>query len=249
MQRHNESNDLLTGLQPSQIGERTASCPDDHRVAAWYERRLGTKEAQELEQHLPECPYCRSRVGMLARLEQDPFGESVAQDLLARAKQLASAESTRQRRRTVAWAAAAVIALGLGLGVNIGRHPSPVAPEQTADPGARQLRSREVVSSRPVILRPVAEAVLESVSLAVNWTPVEGSLHYELLLMDDAGRLLRAEPVQATEWQSDGDAGLVPGGHYFIRVNAHLADGRMQASKHTAFSVSDRQAVPESAEQ
>jgi len=248
MQQQNESTRLLPGMLPSQVGQRTAFCPEDHRLAAWFERRLGIKEAQDIERHLPECAFCRSRIGLLGRLEQEPIDESISEDLLARAKQLASSRPPKQRRWALAWGAAAVITLGLGLLVNSKLHLGPVPQEQPAVPAARQLRSVEASRNEPVILRPAAEAILESGSLDVKWTPVDGSLHYELLLMDDAGRLLVAQRLQATEWRSGGDLGLAPGGNYFIRVNAYLADGRTQGSRHTAFSVSSTRAAAEPVE-
>jgi hypothetical protein len=185
---------------------------------------------------------------MLARLEQEPVDESVSENLLARAKQLAPARPAWPRRWMPAWAAAAVIALGFGLVMNSERQVSPVPPEQSAVPDARQLRNRVNLSSQPVILLPAAEAILATGALEVKWTPVDGSLHYELLLMDDAGRLLLTQRLESTEWRSDGDLGLTPGGHYFIRVNAYLADGRTQGSKHSAFSVSKTPVGTESAE-
>jgi len=228
--------ELFAGLQPPLVGERTPFCPDDLVMAAWFEHGLQSAEAERVGRHLADCGYCRSRMGVLGRLAEPGHGETVSEELLVRAKQAARVSRMRRRVSPPAMLAAAVLVLALGVvltGLWQPHRQFPAEGERTL----RQPRSAEHVSFRPEILQPAANANLMPGSLVVQWTPVEGSLYYELLVMDDTGQLLLSERSQETKWRSTAALRLRPGSAYYLRVNAFLADGRKAGSEHRAFSV------------
>lgn len=239
MQKQNETTSLLPGLQPLDTGEKTAKCPDDQIVAAWYEHRLKQDEAQIMVGHLSDCVYCRSRVGMLERLAQEQDENQLTEDMMVRAKRLVAVNPVRQHAWAPAWAAAAVLVLGLSLAVNSRLHRNSIIIDDPPGKSAPQLRNIEAPRNQPVILLPSNKAILNPGALAVQWTPVIGSLYYEMLIMDDAGRLLLTRRLQETKWWPTGELELVPGGHYYVRINAYLADGHEAGSQHVAFSVRD----------
>lgn len=231
---------MPSALQPAEVGERTSFCPDDPEIAAFFENTSGARSRARVAQHLAACGHCRARLGMLARLARIEDREDVPEDLLARAKQLPSGGRTGLRTWHAAMAAAVVV-LAIGLfvgggwfaGLGPGGHP--------ADPGgetpARQLRSLDHEGLRPRILNPAADAELGPGAVVFRWTPVEGALRYQVLLLDESGRPLLAQQLEATTWEFDDVSELQPGRRYYVRVIAELTDGRAAASGHTAFSV------------
>ena len=228
---------LLSGLQSAESGGLTAFCPDDQRIAAWYEHRLASAESDRIARHLADCAHCRGRIGVLGRLEGDDGVESVSDELLARAKQLAGAGNVRKSRAAPAWVAAGVALLALGLYVyNAGHRVAQPGPTWNSDE-LRSVRSAGPTTMGPEIIRPAPNAVLAPGELDVQWTPVEGSQHYDLQIMDASGGLLLNERLRGTEWRSGGSLDLRPGTEYYLRVTAHLANGRSTASSHTEISV------------
>jgi len=238
----NDLPNLLPGLQSLECGEWTAFCAEDHVIAAFYDQRLEHRVASRLKQHLAGCGHCRARIGMLHRLEQDESDAAVNGDLLARAKLLSGGRPSR-RRLSPALAAAAVVVLALGAVFSGGLLRDPGTDSVSPAPGAaeavRQVRGLEASTRTPEILHPPQGAELAPGTLEVRWTPVEGSLRYELLVLDASGALVADASVQDTHWRSGESVALKPGRRYFLRVSALLADGRTVGSQHTAISVHD----------
>jgi hypothetical protein len=168
----------------------------------------------------------------------------VPEDWLVNARQQSTTAGTGRRLRVPAWAVAAVVVLALGLMLNQGlfldTDPAIRAPainQHQAD--TRELRSLGSDELMPRILEPASGAVIPTGSVDISWTPVEGVLFYDLLVMSDIGEVLLSERVQGTSWQSDGALVLEPGSEYFLRVVARLADGRTAASEHVDIRMDD----------
>jgi hypothetical protein len=234
----------LHGLPPDALGDKTPACPEDQAIAAFYEARLPAAEHASVVRHLADCAYCRTRLGMLGRLEESGEDETVPEDWLVNARQQSTTAGTGRRLRVPAWAVAAVVVLALGLMLNQGlfldTDPAIRAPainQHQAD--TRELRSLGSDELMPRILEPASGAVIPTGSVDISWTPVEGVLFYDLLVMSDIGEVLLSERVQGTSWQSDGALVLEPGSEYFLRVVARLADGRTAASEHVDIRMDD----------
>lgn len=235
-----ELTEILAGLQRPDPGQRTPFCPEDRIVAAWYEKRLRPEQAEQFEQHLLACQFCRSRIGMLARLEARDADPDVPQDLLARSKQMAAGPKAGNRLSS-AWAAAAVVVLAIGLAVSQSHDRAFDSGSRTgtgvASDAPRQLRSVKNPSPRPEIILPKPNAVVAPGGLRVEWLPVEGAIRYEVLLMDNSGALLQKQELQETRWQPESMAARQHPGDLFLRVNAYFPDGRAIASHHVAISI------------
>ncbi len=229
--------ELLT-LQGAPLGERTRFCPDDETIAAWFEARLENVRQESLRGHLADCGYCRGRLGMLARLRNDDPLPRVASDVIAGAKRLASG-TARTRRWAPAWAAAAVAAIAFGVLTfqSVMLNPPPVAVEGEAP----QVRGIEVDVAAPRILSPAADSVVEPGALEFRWSPVAGSLYYELFVLSDAGDLLVHERVDDTRWRAPSALGLEPGAEYYVHVEARFQDDGKADSGHSPFRVGDGQ--------
>lgn len=236
----------MIGIHDGDAGERTAFCPSDDDIAAYFDGAAKPGEKEQLGQHLALCIFCRSRLGMLSRLASEDDDILLDGGLLAKAKQLGT-NPGGSRAVWVAWPSAAALLLAVGVFVSIERYsagsdvaitPATAHSEaQGDDIVVRQLRSMESDSPRPMVLDPVANASVLPGKLTVRWTPVPGALFYDVLLLSDAGELLLRERVEETLWQPAGAAGVPGNGRYFLRVKAFLADGRSSGSEHVAFSV------------
>lgn len=232
--------DLSSALQSGEPGERTSFCPDDATIGACYDDRLERAEQDRVAHHLANCAYCRARLGMLARLAESGGAQSVPEDVLARAKQIPAGARVR-RRRWPAAVAAAVAMLAIGLVLTLG---SPSNPGATGDGGSMQreaplpqLRSVEASALRPRILNPTEGSELEPGAFEFRWTPVDGAVRYELLLMDESGGPLFTEDLENTVFRPARPQELEQGARYYLRVTAHLADGRTAGSRHVSFSI------------
>ena len=234
MTLNNGSSNLASVFRQSETGHRTVFCPEDHQLAAWYEHRLDASKAASLEQHLSACGYCRSSIGILGRLDRVDLESAVSEDLLARAKQLASEIPAGRKKIASTWAAAAVIVLSLGVILTSDFYRSPEVASQSE---VRQVRSLQPTAVRPEILQPSSGDVVTSGGLKVHWTSVDSSMFYELQVMDAAGRLLLTQRLQETQWDASDKLRLEPAKNYYVRVTAYLADGSEEGSRHSKFSV------------
>ena len=97
------------------------------------------------------------------------------------------------------------------------------------------------MDGKPFILQPAENAVIDPTDFTVNWTPVAGSLHYELFVMSDAGDLLVHERMDSTDWAAPESLPLEPEGEYYVRVEAHLEDATTVSTGHVLFKVQDSQ--------
>lgn len=214
---------LISSLQRSAVNnhERTPFCPDDHDIAAFVDGALDDSERVLIDRHLPDCPVCVSRVGLLTRLMRD----DVADDAVA-------AQHTNKRWQAAPqWAVAASILLAIFW---IGWSPQ---VDQTVD--YQEARGIPLVLSPPEILAPDSGVLAKRDGFMFRWTEVPGSLYYEIRVVSDAGDLLGEERVDRTEWALPEAINLEPGREYFVRVDAYLSDSKAISSQHIPFRLPD----------
>ena len=212
---------LISSLQSSAADchERTPFCPDDHDIAAFADGALDDSARVLIERHLPDCPACVSRVGLLARLMREGDANNT---ILA---------SARIKRQTLPrWAVAATVVLAFAW-------PMWTAVED--NDGFRATRNIDSRLTQPEIIAPVSGVLASRAEFIVRWTDVPGSLYYEVRIVSDAGDLIGLQRVEVAEWEPGDQIVLQPGREYFIRVDAYLSDSQTIRSEHIPFRLKD----------
>ena len=214
---------LISLLQQSAAAdfEQTPFCPGDEDVAAYVDGAISAEQRVSLERHLPDCPACMRRVGLLTRLMRDNGGteEPVMSE--------ASAPLTWKSQR---WAVAATVLLAVGW----------LTWTPIGDRGDySETRTLQPQLTQPEILAPNAGYLENGDGLFVRWTDVPGSLYYEVRIVSDAGDLVSLQRVDDSEWTPNEQLALQPGREYYLRVDAYLTDSQSIRSEHIPFRVKD----------
>ena len=215
---------LIYSLQNSAAGkhERTAFCPDDHDIAAFVDGALDDAARILIDRHLPDCPACVSRVGLLTRLLREDH---------AHATNPASTPAKTWRQTIPQWAVAASVVLAIGW----------LAWSPTNEEYGDYATVRNVGSALtpPEILAPNSGILGSRDGFVIRWTEVPGSLYYEVRVVTDTGDLLSEARVEKTQWVIGKEIALEPGREYFIRVDAYLSDSKTLSSQHIPFRLRD----------
>lgn len=229
--------DLPAQLRKGATGPRirSASCPDEHQLAAYVDGTLDEAGIEPLESHLADCDACLGLVGLLSREREAPAAEAVPELTLARVRSLPSKRRgwSRFAPHTAAAAVALITISALTDLLPLQRSGS----DPSAVPGARATRSGSSTEPRLHVLYPAAGVALEADHLRFRWTVVEGSRYYEVRVVSDSGDLIREERVFGTEWRPMGQLELRPGVEYFVQVDAYPADDKTVSSEHVPFRV------------
>jgi hypothetical protein len=234
----------LTALlhqQNTEIVERTPFCPNDDEIAAYFDRKSSHPGGKLSEQHLVTCGYCMARVRVLAQVLQIDDNEAIPETLLTVAHQFGQ----RPRRRLIhasAWAAAAVVIVTLfaiaGRGPAVdpgpGGQPPPASP---LGEDARQLRNIDRGNPAPTIQAPIKGAHVRPDDLTIRWTPVPGSLYYDIRLVNAKGFLIWQERIEDNQSNLPDHLKLVSGDQYYVRVDAYLAEAKSISSQHVPFTI------------
>ena len=228
----------LLHLQSAPLTDRTRFCPDDQRIAAYFDGGLDDSRRPALVRHLADCRFCQARLGMLERLATGQGARKASGDALAGAKQLPLGRFGWKLPIAPALAAAAVVVLALALVIGGQREqvPAPAATQPGAEQGPRELRTLRPGSSRVNVLVPAPGADIRPGSL-IRWEEVPGRLHYTVQVLARTGDVLWTERTEKNEWAVRGAPQLEPGHDYWFRVEAMLADGRTLNSRYTAFRI------------
>lgn len=197
----------------------TPFCPDDDGIAGFVDGTLSKSGRRSIDHHLPDCPACIHRVGLLTRLlrEKDATAETTAVPATPTLPGMAPR-----------WAAAATVILAIAW-VTWG----PIDNSEEF----QQSRSIESLLTPPEILAPGSGTPTDRDDLVIRWTEVPGSLYYEVRIVSDAGNLLSEKRVEKAEWAVVNELDLQPGREYFIRVDAYLSDSQSIRSEHIPFRV------------
>ena len=214
--------------------KRTERCPDEHALAAIAAGTMSNEERERLAPHLAACDYCLARIGELARLDTQTAPEAVPDLLLARAakrgrKRSFTASPTGVRARV--WAAAAVLVLGVAVLLD-----RPWVDSNNPVPEVRRIDPEAV---RPQITWPTPGQSIDPQGAAIRWTPVTGSLYYDVQVLSDAGDVLWRGRVDGSTAALPASLELAPGREYFLRVDAYLAEARSISSHHVVFRVQE----------
>jgi len=169
---------LIACLQRSaaETHERTPFCSDDHDIAAFVDGSLDDYARILIERHLPDCPACVGRVGLLTRLMRD--------DTAAGSDEIPASDRS-WLDLAPQWAVAATVVLAIAW-VNW-------SPDTIDVTDYQDTRNVESVLTPPEILAPGSGILVNRNGFVVRWTEVPGSLYYEVRVVSDMGDLLGEE--------------------------------------------------------
>jgi hypothetical protein len=193
-----------------------ANHPTDETLAAYIEAVLSSADRDQVNAHLGECEYCRSRLV-----------------LASHAIQTAPA-APRTRKRHVPLAAGLLAAAGLAGVLLLSR--SAVQPEPAAPP----VRAVEETSLPPLpTLEPLPGASVDPRRLRFAWGSVSPDVLYQITLSAGDGRVLWSNRTGDTVVEPPTAVlhALQPGQRYFWRVDALLANLQSVTSGDQRFQV------------
>lgn len=230
-------------LKSGEVPERSRFCPGDASVVEYYDGLLSDPRHSTFKRHLSDCRHCQARIGSLARLDGGQDGPRVPGEILAQAKGLARPDVGRRFGGAWPWGAAAALVLAIStmivLGPEIPRDTAPLARDGVEPP--RVMRSTAGPVLKPHIITPVDGETIEVGSFSVRWTPVHGSLHYDVRVVDEEGFIIRRDRVEGvTRWTPPVSHLIEPGHSYYVRVDAYLAGANSVSSDHVLFTVKRR---------
>lgn len=231
----------LLHLQSAEPGGKSSFCPDDQEIADYFHDGLDEIRRTRLDRHFIKCRHCRARIGMIERLRRLRANVRVPEELLATAKQLKS--PTRRHKAGVgpAWAVAAVLVISMYL-FTVDWPPSAKSPgestgrDQVSEDSGRQLRSIDFDSKRLSVLTPQPATAIRPGTL-IEWNAVPERLFYDLSIITFDGNVLTTQRTKETHWSLDGSLPLEVGPKYYVRIVAHLPDGRKVNSRHVDFQI------------
>ena len=205
---------LLTTTMPD--SSTPAAHPTDETLAAYIEAVLPSADRFEVNAHLGDCEYCRSR-------------------LVLASQALQTAPALRSRRRLMPVAAGLLAAAGLAGVLLLSR--TAVAPEPASSP-VRAAEETSLPALRTLV--PVRGTSVDPDKLRFVWAPVSRDVLYQVTLSAADGRVLWsgrtgdtvAAPPPATLKQ------LKPGSGYFWRVDALLSNLQSMTSGDQRFEIS-----------
>jgi hypothetical protein len=201
--------------------ERTPFCPDDEEIAAFVDGVLDDVRRESVQHHLPDCPACIQRVGLVTRLLRASDNDHKAEPKTLPEPMYATASR---------WAVAASVLIAVAWFAWM--------PMQE-DQDRRTTRALESTLPQPEILAPMPGIAARRDNLVIRWTEVPESLYYEVRIVSDAGDLVSLQRVDVAEWTLDDETDLDSGQEYFIRVDAYLTDSQSLRSDHIPFRVKD----------
>lgn len=224
--------------QPDAKG-RASDCPDEMLLAAYVEGNLPAEQRPSIESHLADCSRCLEVVGLLCRELDALPGEAVSPQLLTQAERRQAPADTRPKRwrssPLLAAAASALLAVPVLMFV-AGRGGAPVP----GDPAIPEATRRAAPSSAaPVLLSPLAGAVVDPENLEIRWTAVPGSHFYDVRIVSDEGDPVAEQRVSGTEWRLPASTALAPHARYYVTVDAYPSENIRLGSGHVPFQVAE----------
>ena len=89
----------------------------------------------------------------------------------------------------------------------------------------------------PTIQAPIKGAHVRPDDLTIRWTPVPGSLYYDIRLVNAKGFLIWQERIEDNQSNLPDHLKLVSGDQYYVRVDAYLAEAKSISSQHVPFTI------------
>lgn len=225
-------------------GQRTARgpCPDELDTARFVDGTLGANDRARIVEHITHCDPCTERVAAMLVLLRQAEDQPQAGHAPERSPAIAPPEapampaSTRHPACSRRWfgpamaaALVAVVAGGL-FTFNPGLLPG-------RDDGFRELRSNGAAAAMPALLSPRDGSALPRRDLRLAWTPLEGSVAYEVELLGSTGDVLWQVQTVATVLAPPDSLYLEAGTPYYAWVRARLADGKTVKSPTVSFEI------------
>ena len=231
---------------------------DEATLAAYADGRLDPGVRRKTEAHLAKCSDCRDQVRFLVQFAVAEEQPEVPAHLLAHAEKYAAERPSYFAVRAWRWGAAtaAVAALILVATVTLHEPGRVLNPQAPPAPRTKELPVPSAPVARPPAKTPTSEsrsapaknAPLELIwppedtiasarQLEFRWTPVAGSVFYEVEVLTADGTL---------EWEGRSETTrlilltdhLPREGKYYAWVRAQLPDGRTVKSHAVSFQVS-----------
>ena len=251
----------MSATPPNLVPQRTWRCPDEARLAAYFERRLPAPQQQEVEAHVSSCEHCLAQVAFLLEVQDAELPE-VPRALLERARQPASSRKTFSGM-VWRWSPAAAALAGVVVVASIlvwrdqpapGVQPDRIAqrepaPERAAAAPAPQVTAESKVGSAPLevrretplspkprVLEPKPGATVNAANLELRWVGIQQVLFYEVLITNPSGQPIWSSKVEQERVRVPVEARLQPGS-YFVWVRAHLPEGKVIRGQAVTFTV------------
>jgi hypothetical protein len=236
-------NHIKQGLSDMrEVTARTPECPDPHQISAFADGTLDEPERMKLAPHISNCPYCIEQVADLSRIRSLASGDPVPDLALARAKRMG--RPTQSSRQAICWATAAGLVLAVGITINLSNESRErLEQESGVIPPASDFNVARIIDAqivRPRILSPAPEMALPPGEPKIEWTPVSGSLYYDVHVISEAGNHIWKERVTGANWVAVEMQSLAPGTEYFVRIDAYLPNAKTVSSEHVAFTVGEQ---------
>jgi hypothetical protein len=242
-------------------------CPDEMRLAAYFEHRLSLEEEARIETHLADCGACLAQLEFLVR-HPCAAGKPVAAQVLSRARDLVADRAKGWRAPVLRWGAVAAAAACFMLVVSYelrepGVMPGPQAPKpaatspassRSAPPAPAIIAPVEMVPEPPPrsavrnsvnkplqldILFPAENATLPPQQLEFRWNGTPAAAYYEISLVTEDGSVVWQGKVAGRQARCPDSVSLEAGKKYFVWVRAHLSTGGTVKSTAVSFHVGD----------
>ena len=105
---------------------------------------------------------------------------------------------------------------------------------------APTVRSEVAEGMLPKLITPRDGAMLRRENLEFRWQPLSDAIFYEVRVMSVEGNLVFEGQTEATSLKLNSTTALVEGTKYFVRVRAHLRQGKAAESGVVSFRIAEQ---------
>lgn len=125
---------------------------------------------------------------------------------------------------------------------------SPVMPRMSPVPSVTKTRPAEPAVPEirgggqdllPAVIFPLEGAKLRRSDLDFRWEPQADAVFYAVTVVTADGDLVREIKTEDTHLRIADDIQLMPGGKYFVKIRAHLREGKTVKYKIVSFRISE----------
>ena len=213
-------------------------CLDETRCSRLIDGQLSDQEREAVMGHLADCRNCLDLVTGLVLLERDDVA-TLPPDLLAAALALNPEQQPIQTSALYHWQTKLAVAASLVLvvGALVWQYEGILELRPTNDSTEPTIEARLDVrigahdEERLTIISPTGNSNINPENIELQWSPVDGSVFYEIQLLSDDGDVMWEGRTENTNVQLPQDLQFDGAGGYFLWVKAHLSDGKSIKSK------------------